>query len=247
MTVSIGSLYSTKIPSLDEIADIQEALRVYHYGASSGSGIGQYDVNNTDPELLENPSIAYSFHDLQTQIDTITAASPVPLSAFTVKGSLLVGTGASTYVQLPVGSDGFVLTANSGTASGLEWSLPSVTPTNAITLTNKTLTSPIINISFNQQAGTSYTVVLSDNSKMLEFSSSSSVSVIIPKNATAAIPIGSQISLLRVGTGQVTVVPEDGTVTINSSLGLKLRAQWSGAVLTKRATNLWVLNGDTSV
>lgn len=43
----------------------------------------------------------------------------------TAKGSLLVGDGTTDPQALPVGTDGFVLTANSGTATGLEWAAAS--------------------------------------------------------------------------------------------------------------------------
>lgn len=60
---NIGNVYPTKIPGYDDAADIQAALRLYHYGSST------YDVNNTDLESLTNPSMAYTLNDLQTQID----------------------------------------------------------------------------------------------------------------------------------------------------------------------------------
>jgi hypothetical protein len=37
------------------------------------------------------------------------------------KGDLAVGTGANTAIRLAAGTDGFVLSANSAQASGLEW------------------------------------------------------------------------------------------------------------------------------
>ena len=63
---NIGNLYATKIPGYDDAADIQAALRLYHYGSTS------YDINNTDTAALENPSLAYTLNDLQSQIlDTV--------------------------------------------------------------------------------------------------------------------------------------------------------------------------------
>lgn len=246
MSESIGSLFSTKVPGFSDVANIQEALRIYHYGASTGTGVGEYDINNIDPESLINPSIAYSLHDIQSQLDGLSAASSIPLSAFTVKGSLLVGTGSSTYVQLPVGSDGYILTANSATASGLEWSTPTVTPTNTVTFTNKTLTAPIITTGINSQTVTSYTATLSDASKVVEISSSSPITFFVPTNATP-FPNGTSITINQIGTGQITIAASDsGTTTINSSSGLKLRTQWSMATLVKRDTEKWVVAGDLS-
>ena len=137
-TESIGSLVPTAIPGYEDAADIQAALRAYHYGSYS------YNPANTSPASLVNPSIAYTITNLQSQITAIGAGGISP-TIFTAKGGLITASAASTPVQLTVGaSNGMVLTVNSATATGLEWAAPVVTPTNSVTLTNKTLTSPVI-------------------------------------------------------------------------------------------------------
>lgn len=60
---NIGSLVPTKIPSLIDDANIQDALKAYHYGSYD------FDTSETDPAELLNPSIAYTINDLQEQID----------------------------------------------------------------------------------------------------------------------------------------------------------------------------------
>jgi hypothetical protein len=97
----------------------------------------------------------------------------------------------------------------------------------------------------NAQTGTTYTFVLADGSKLVEFSNTSAITVTVPANSSVAYPIGSQIMILQTNTGQVTVAGAGG-VTVNSNPGLKLRAQWSSATLIKRATDTWVLVGDTT-
>jgi hypothetical protein len=137
-TESIGSLVPTVIPGYEDAADIQAALRAYHYGSYS------YNPANTSPASLVNPSIAYTITDLQDQITALGTGGIAP-TIFTAKGGLITATAANTPVQLSVGgSNGMVLTVNSATATGLEWAAPVVTLTNSITLTNKTLTSPIV-------------------------------------------------------------------------------------------------------
>jgi hypothetical protein len=91
----------------------------------------------------------------------------------------------------------------------------------------------------------SYTLVLSDASKLVEINSGSANNLTVPLNSSVAFPVGTQVSLLQVGAGQMTVVATGG-VTINPASMLKLRAQWSSATLIKRATDTWVLVGDTS-
>jgi hypothetical protein len=64
---NIGNLVPTKIPALIDDANIQDALKAYHYGSYD------FDTAETDPENLLNPSIAYTINDLQDQIDTKAA------------------------------------------------------------------------------------------------------------------------------------------------------------------------------
>jgi hypothetical protein len=139
MSVPIGNLYSTQIASLSEDADIQEAFRLYHYGAPSGTGSGEYDPTNTNTANLVNPSIAYSLNNLQSQITSISGSLGVQATVWTTKGDLVTRTSSAGVVRFGVGSDGTVLTANSATSTGLEWVTPPVTLTNAVTLTNKTI------------------------------------------------------------------------------------------------------------
>lgn len=89
----------------------------------------------------------------------------------------------------------------------------------------------------------SYEITLSDVGKIVEMNVASGNNITIPLNSTAAIPIGSQVTVLQTGAGQTTLVPAVG-VTINGTPGLKLRAQWSAATLVKRATDTWVVLGD---
>jgi len=107
-----------------------------------------------------------------------------------------------------------------------------------------TTTYAPLNLTLNQQTGTSYTFVLSDASKLVELSNTSPITVTVPTNSSVPYPIGTQINLLQTNTGQVTV--SAGSTTVSATPGLKLRAQWSSATLIKRNTDTWVLVGDLS-
>ena len=234
---SIGTLVPTKIPGLSDPADIQAALRLYHYGDYS------YNTANASTGSLVNPSIAYTINNLQSQITAIDIGSTLKNTDFAAKGDLLSASANDTLSILSVGSNGTVLTANSAAASGLAWTTPEVTLTNSATLTNKILTAPVINLAINAQT-VAYELVLSDNGKMVEVSNSSAVTLSIPTNSTA-FATGAQITILQTGAGQVTIAATTpGTTTVNGSPGLKLRGQWSSAVCIKRAAESWVVLGD---
>jgi hypothetical protein len=63
----IGTLVPTKIPALVDDANIQDALKAYHYGSYD------FDTAETDTSELLNPSIAYTINNLQERIDDQTA------------------------------------------------------------------------------------------------------------------------------------------------------------------------------
>jgi hypothetical protein len=90
----------------------------------------------------------------------------------------------------------------------------------------------------------SHTLVLSDKDKLIEMNSASANTLTVPLNSSQAFQIGSQLNILQTGAGQTTIAPVNGSVIINATPGLKLRAQWSSATLIKRAENVWVLAGD---
>ena len=98
-------------------------------------------------------------------------------------------------------------------------------------------------IVFDKKA-TSYTLVLGDAYELIEMEVSSANTLTIPTNASVPFPLGTQILVSQLGTGQTTITPAVG-VTIRSSGGkTKTAAQYSMCTLIKRGTNEWYLAGD---
>jgi hypothetical protein len=142
MSENVGSLWPTKVPSLSDTADIQEALRLYHYGANSGTGVGLYTLSNTDPaNLVTTYGVATHLQYLKDRLDATDADLLLTLNQgdFTAKGQLLSASAASTLYVLDVGSNAEVLTVDLTTSSGLKWVSPEVTAISANTFTNKTI------------------------------------------------------------------------------------------------------------
>lgn len=61
--------------------------------------------------------------------------------------------------------------------------------------------------------------------------------------ATTEFPVGTVISIYRMGTGSVTVLAGTGT-TLRTASSATLRAQYSEATIRQRAIGEWVLSGD---
>jgi hypothetical protein len=125
------------------------------------------------------------------------------------------------------------------------------TLTGTETLTNKTLTAPVINtakinLSFNAQTGTTYTLVAADSGKLVTTSNASAVVVTIPPSIFAA---GEQINVQSIGAGLTSFVAGAG-VTITStgatSAAPILRAQNSACTIICTASNTFTVIGDLS-
>jgi hypothetical protein len=105
-------------------------------------------------------------------------------------------------------------------------------------------------LAFNAQTGTTYTFVLADaDNKLVTASNAAAITVSIPTNATTAFPIGTQLNIIQIGAGQVTVsAATPGTTTVVStgatSASPKCRAQYSAMTLIKRDTDSWYAVGD---
>jgi hypothetical protein len=104
----------------------------------------------------------------------------------------------------------------------------------------------------NQQTG-AYTITNiasgSDAGKLITVNSASAVTVSIPTDATANsdFSIGTQILVMQLGAGQVTVsAVTPGTTAVNSKNGTKTSGQYAVISLIKVAANSWVVGGDAT-
>lgn len=99
----------------------------------------------------------------------------------------------------------------------------------------------ILYLGINEQTS-DYTLVADDFSKMVEMNVGSANTLTIPDDATIDFETGTQIIVAQTGTGQTTIAGAAG-VTVNSSVGLKIAAQWESVVLIKRGANSWIVFG----
>lgn len=91
--------------------------------------------------------------------------------------------------------------------------------------------------------GTTDTAVLADAQNLIECSNAAAIAASIPLNSSVAYPIGTELYWMPTSTGQITV---GGSVTLRAPGGAKSRAQWSLIGARKRATDEWVMFGDTT-
>jgi len=171
-------------------------------------------------------------------------------------GALTVqSSGLNTVVTIPAGNTYMVtciLTSGTTAASwDADFTGTSATTGSGSTVldTSPTITDPKLNLSINAQTGTTYTFVLTDNGKLITASNASAQTYSIPTNASVAFPIGTQINLIQIGAGQVTVsATTPGTTTVLSNAataaGPKCRNQYASLTAIKVATDAWYVIGD---
>ena len=93
-----------------------------------------------------------------------------------------------------------------------------------------------------------YTLVLADSYQVLvPMNKATAVALKIPTNASAAIPVGSVITVLNKGLGAVTIsAVTSGTTTILSAGAVAAAptlAQYKSAACIKVATDTWYISG----
>jgi hypothetical protein len=92
-----------------------------------------------------------------------------------------------------------------------------------------------------QTESTSYSLLTADAGELIIIDSASNRDVTV--NGSLDLSVGQRIDLVRLGTGDVTVVASSPAV-VNATPGLKLRARYSAATLLCVAADSYVLLGD---
>jgi hypothetical protein len=107
-----------------------------------------------------------------------------------------------------------------GTSGSVSLAIDSTvaTLTGSQTLTNKTLTAPIINgglinLTLNAQTGTTYTLVAGDSGKLVTMSNASAITLTLPPSVFA---VGEQINIAQTGAGQVTFAQGSGVTIVST-------------------------------
>lgn len=104
----------------------------------------------------------------------------------------------------------------------------------------------LVAFTLNDQTGTSYTPVLTDQYQVLITRSNASASTLtIPTNASVAFPVGTVITVLNKGAGAVTISGAGG-VTVASAGATSASPvlnQYKSCALMQVAANTWYVVG----
>jgi len=102
-------------------------------------------------------------------------------------------------------------------------------------------------VATNPQTGTSYTLALSDNGKLVTLANASPVAVTIPLNSSVALPVGAVIMMSAYDAGAVTISGAGGVTVVSAGATAAspvIRAQYSSVGAVQTSANNWLVVGD---
>lgn len=104
--------------------------------------------------------------------------------------------------------------------------------------------------SVNNQTGTTFQPVLTDENSMVTLSNAVPITVTLPSNATQAFPVGAEIDWLWLGMGQPNFATGAGATLVGRGytypLSPKIRGQYGKVTTKKISTDGWLLYGDVA-
>jgi hypothetical protein len=102
-------------------------------------------------------------------------------------------------------------------------------------------------VATNAQTGTSYTLALADNGKLVTLANASPVAVTIPLNSSIALPVGAVIMMAAYDAGAVTISGAGGVTVVSGGAtpaSPVIRAQYSSVGAIQTSANNWLVVGD---
>ena len=175
-------------------------------------------------------------------VDVGTGAAGSAAGYINCAGVEIAGTAfaASNLSNGTTGSGAVMLTASPSTTG----TLTAAAITASGTVTAAEVNAPVaVNA---QTSGTSaYTAVLGDANQLVTMSDASASTFTVPQNSSVAFPVGTTLTVIQLGAGQITLTAGSGTTFHNPS-SATTRAQYSTVSMVQVSANVWCLGGDLS-
>ena len=209
---------------------------VYNGANGSGSGgSGGADGATFTPSVSADGVISWTNNKGLANPDSVNIKGPA--------GPNEVSTDtASSITGIIKGSDGKLSAAAAGTdylapgAKGTANGLASLDANSK--LSPEQASARIVSVT------TSKTLALTDAGSLQKVEGSSAQTITIPTNSSAAFPTGTEIEILRYGSGSVTIEAASGVTIRCAEEAHTIAKQYGGVSLKKLDTNEWLLMGN---
>ena len=102
-------------------------------------------------------------------------------------------------------------------------------------------------VATNAQTGTSYTLALADNGKLVTLANASPISVTIPANGSVALPVGAVIMMAAYDAGAVTISGAGGVTVVSTGATAAspvIRTTYSSVGAIQTSADNWLVVGD---
>lgn len=197
----IGALYNTKIPGYEDAADIQAALKLFHYGSLI------YDETNTDPTQLPNPSLAKHLQDLRDDVTTLEELMPgsdylataptSPIDGYIWVDANSTGNGAPIYATAVYSNEA----PTTGLVDGIIWVDKNASPQRA----------------YIYNAGSASWVLINELLNIVD--ASGDLIYGTGADAVTRLPIGSVGKVLKVSSSNLPAWEDDSSYSLPSQSG----------------------------
>jgi len=206
--------------STDTIVDVIIEKSTLRGTTSGGGGTNQASLVLTDVTLFDG-ILSAADTTVQVALDTIDEWGKT-----TTDHAVLIGNSTGSPIgSLAVGTNGQLLTGSTG-----------ADPVFA------TVASADGSIEITGGAGT----IDLYRGKMITCSNAAAITVTVPVNADVAMDIGTNILIMQLGAGVVTLAPEGGVTLRSRGSLLDTAGQYAICSITKILTNEWAVGGDVA-